>query len=299
MLTFLPPFVRGCISGLIMCSNTAVISVPIFGIALLKVLIPWRPWRRFCSDLLNSISAWWIGVNSAWMRWTQKMDWQVEGAEGLQKDGWYLVSSNHQAWADIYIAQYLLNRRIPQMKFFLKQELIWVPVIGLCWWALDFPFMKRYSKSYLKKHPEKIGQDLETTRKACEKFSDTPVAIFNFMEGTRFSEAKHKRQNSPYRHLLKPRAGGTGYVLSAMGHQLKTLVDITIHYDDGVPGFWQFLCGCTGKVTVHIDQVEIPAELLDRNYNENKEFRAGLQRWVKGLWAAKDERLTRMRQDAD
>jgi 1-acyl-sn-glycerol-3-phosphate acyltransferase len=41
------------------------------------------------------------------------------------------------------VLQRIFHGRIPFLKFFLKQELIWVPVIGLAWWALDFPFMKR------------------------------------------------------------------------------------------------------------------------------------------------------------
>ncbi len=291
MLRALPPALRGLIAAFLMCLNTALVSLPLFVFALLKFLIPYRPWRRFCTVVLNRIGEIWIAVNSLWMGWTQSLDWTVEGRDGLEPGRWYLVTCNHQSWADIFIVQHLLNRRIPLMKFFLKQELIWVPVIGLCWWALDFPFMKRYSKAELKKHPEKRGSDLDTVRKACEKFRDTPVAIFNFMEGTRFTAAKHRAQSSPYKHLLKPRVAGTGFVLSAMGDRLKTLLDITIHYGGEAPGFWDFLCGRTGEVTVQVEQIPIPGELLGKDYGKDSEFRSRLQRWVNDLWENKDRRL--------
>ncbi len=67
----------------------------------------------------------------------------MQGVDSLHQRGWYLVSSNHQSWVDILVLQRIFHGRIPFLKFFLKQELIWVPVIGLAWWALDFPFMKR------------------------------------------------------------------------------------------------------------------------------------------------------------
>jgi len=299
MLRFLPPFVRGCLAFLLLCLNIATIALPLFAVALLKFLVPFQPFRSLCSRLLNLMTSWWVSVNSLWMRLTQRMEWQVSGLDGLKVKGWCLVTSNHQAYADIFIVQHLLNRRVPQLKFFLKQELIWIPVIGLCWWALDFPFMKRYSKSYLKRHPEKKGADLLATQKACEKLRIAPASMFNFMEGTRFTPDKHATQDAPYRHLLKPRVLATGFVLSAMGTQMDTLVDITIHYPDGVPGFWDFLCGNMRRVTVQIEALPIPAEFLGKDYSSDSAFRKGLQRWINDLWQAKDERLARLNGSAE
>ena len=67
------------------------------------------------------------------------------------------------------------------------------------------------------------------------------------MEGTRFTDAKHKQQESSFQYLLKPRAGGVGFVLGAMGKQLRTLINITIVYQNGgaiILGFplWQGRC---------------------------------------------------------
>jgi 1-acyl-sn-glycerol-3-phosphate acyltransferase len=129
----------------------------------------------------------------------------------LEAKGHYLVLSNHQSWVDILILQKVFNRRIPFMRFFLKQQLIWVPMLGLAWWALDFPFMQRHTKSQLQKRPELAGQDIAATRKACEKFLGKPVSIMIFPEGTRFTPAKHAQQQSPFQHLLKPKSGGMAY----------------------------------------------------------------------------------------
>ena len=110
----------------------------------------------------------------------------MQGVDGLHARGWYLVSSNHQSWVDILVLQRVFHGRIPFLKFFLKRELIWVPVIGLAWWALDFPFMQRGGG-----HGARRG-DLEATREACEKFKRIPTSVINFVEGTRFTPAKQR-----------------------------------------------------------------------------------------------------------
>ena len=108
------------------------------------------------------VDATWIGVNSAMIRlFTRGHDWRIDGVEHLRRDGRYLVLANHQSWVDIVVLQDVFNRRIPFLKFFLKQQLIWVPVLGLAWWALDFPFMRRYTREELERHPEWRGRDVE------------------------------------------------------------------------------------------------------------------------------------------
>ena len=161
----------------------------------------------------------------------------------------------------------------------------------MAWWALDFPFMKRYSKEYLAKHPEMKGKDLETTKKACEKFKQIPVSVMNFFEGTRFTQAKHDRQQSPYQYLLKPKSGGLAYVLSAMGGQLHSMLDVTIVYREPQHEFWDFLSGRVSKVVVRITEREIPAEMAMGDYENDPEFRAHFQRWVSELWANKDQQI--------
>ena len=296
MLFFLPAPIRGVISLLLLCLNTLFWFSLLLPCALLK-LLPIPPAQTFLTKVMIRIAETWMLGNSGWMNLAGRTQWDVEGRERLDRDGWYLVTSNHQSWVDILVLQHNFNRRMPMFKFFLKQELIWVPVIGICWWALDFPFMKRYSKAYLAKHPEKAGQDRLATQRACEKFKTTPVAVFNFLEGTRLTPEKQAEQNSPYRHLLRPKSGGIAFVLDAMGEQLQSLVDITIHYPDGSPSFWDLLSGRIRKVVVRCRTRSIPAEFLGQDYDNDLVFREQFQTWISGLWQEKDTELAQLHQD--
>jgi 1-acyl-sn-glycerol-3-phosphate acyltransferase len=216
--------------------------------SIFKLLLPFKSVRLLIDPLLLRIAEAWIAGNSAWMRLTQKLDWQVTGIDTLRRQQWYLVVCNHQSWVDILVLQHVLNRRIPLLKFFLKKELIWVPIMGLAWWALEFPFMRRRSEAYLQKHPQERGKDAATTRAACEKYALVPTSVMNFLEGTRCTPAKQKRQQSPYRHLLKPKAGGVSLALDAMGEKFGAVLDITIVYPQGTPDFWHFCKGrCLGS----------------------------------------------------
>jgi 1-acyl-sn-glycerol-3-phosphate acyltransferase len=167
------------------CTISTIFWVfPLTAFAVLKLLIPVPGFRRVLTRWIMAIGEIWVSINAAVFRFVNATRWDVRGLEGLEPDKWYLVIANHQTWIDIVALQTVLNRRIPFLKFFLKQELIWFPFLGIAWWGMDMPFMKRYSKSYLAKNPHKKGKDLEATRKACEKFRYTPTSVINFIEGT-------------------------------------------------------------------------------------------------------------------
>ena len=154
--------------------------------------------------------------------------------------------------------------------------------------------MKRYSKAYLAKHPEKKGKDLETTRRTCDKFRDNPVGIFNFLEGTRFTEGKHREQASPFKYLLKPKAGGIAFVLDAMGEQMQALLNVTIHYPEGNPSFWTLMAGEIPEVIVRIQAMPIPQEFIGRSYDQDENYRKTFQLWVNQLWETKDAELEQL-----
>jgi 1-acyl-sn-glycerol-3-phosphate acyltransferase len=225
------------------------------------------------------------------MRLTQSTAWDVEGVDELRYEGWYLVNCNHQSWVDIFVLQRVLNRRIPMLKFFLKQQLLYVPVMGLAWWALDFPFMRRHSLAALRKNPALRRQDRETARRACEKFALVPTSVMNFAEGTRFTAQKHADRNSPYRHLLPPKAGALAQALDSMGDKFHALIDATIVYPDGAPTFWQFACGRTPRIVVRMRQLAIPPEFCSSDYTEDAAFRSRFHQWLAGLWSAKDSQI--------
>jgi 1-acyl-sn-glycerol-3-phosphate acyltransferase len=278
---------RGVLSMLLLYSNTLFCFTFLLPIAVLKLMVPIRGWRKFCGLLLNGIAVSWISVNNFNMSWSQRITWDVRGMEGLSLKQWYLVISNHQTWVDIVVLQKVFNRRIPFLKFFLKKELIWVPILGIAWWALDYPFMKRYSAAFLKKRPHLKGKDIEITRQACKKFKSLPVSIMNFVEGTRFTQEKHDKQKSPFTHLLKPKAGGIGFVLSTMGEQLSSILNVTITYPGGDTRFWSFLCGRIKEIRVVVEKLPVTPELLG-DYVEDQKFQALFQEWVNDLWTKKD-----------
>ena len=282
------PAVRGALASAVLALNTLFGVALMVPFALAKLLLPFTAVRHVTDRALNAIATGWIGVNNAWIDWVGDTAWDVQGIQGLDSRGWYLVSSNHQTWVDILVLQKIFNRRIPMLKFFLKKQLIWVPVIGLAWWALDFPFMQRRGGA-------SSAQDLERARKACEKFRVVPTSVINFLEGTRFTRAKHDAQESPYEHLLKPKVGGIATALTTLGSQFHRLLDVTIVYPDGPPEFWTLLSGRLPRVTVRVQQREIPAELLAGDYGSDPTFRTRMQEWINGLWAEKDALIERLK----
>jgi 1-acyl-sn-glycerol-3-phosphate acyltransferase len=285
MLSRLPPVLRGVAVSLTLALSTPVLTFSMMPPALVKLLVPSVAVRRTCDRLLTALATAWVAVNNAWItavRPAHLPDWDVQGLQGLDPGGWYLVSANHQSWVDIVVLQRIFHGRIPFLKFFLKRELIWVPVIGLAWWALDFPFMKRGKGQGAR------GADLQATRDACEKFKRIPTSVINFVEGTRFTAAKHAESRSPYQHLLKPKIGGLGVALATMGEQFTALVDVTIVYPGGAPRFWDLMCGRVQAVVVRVQTRPIPADLLGGDPVQDKSYRRRLSDWVEDQWREKD-----------
>jgi 1-acyl-sn-glycerol-3-phosphate acyltransferase len=285
-------WLRIVFGALLLATNSLLHVPPLLVVALFKALLPVRPIRRGCDWLLMAIAASWIGVNTALIRWFTRTRLVVDVAASLRPSGHYLVLANHQTWVDIPVLQAALNRRVPLLRFFLKSQLFWVPLLGLAWWALDFPFMKRYSRQQLAKRPELAGRDVEATRRACAKFMHIPVAVMNFVEGTRFTPAKHDRQESPFKQLLKPKAGGIAFVLDAMGRALHSILDVTIVYPGGRPTMLDLFADRVPEVRVHIRELPIPDELLGGDYQADPVFRERVQGWLNGLWEEKDRRIS-------
>ena len=290
MLNFLPAHLIGFLSFLLYSLNTVFWLIPILFFSLCKALIPLNISQKLFSYLLDLMASNWVATNSLIQKIFTKIDIVSSGIEGLKIDDWYLVLANHQSWVDIVVLQRALHGKIPFLKFFLKRELIYVPLLGLAWWALDFPFMKRYNQAFLKKHPHLRGKDMETTKKACAKFKHKPVSVMNFIEGTRFTDKKHDKQDSPYQHLLKPKSGGISFVLDAMGEHLTKIVDVTIYYPDGIPNFADFLCGQVETVYIEVHTLDITNELGHINFSDRND-RIIFQKWLTQFWHEKDSRL--------
>lgn len=285
---------RVTLISLLFAVSTVLHIVPLLVVTVIKALLPLDRLRKASNPVLTGLAESWIGVNSWLIDRFLSTHLDVQEDVALQWDGHYLVLANHQSWVDILVLQKVFNRRIPLLRFFLKRQLIWVPLLGLAWWALDFPFMGRHTPKQIARRPELAGRDIEATRRACEKFREIPVAIMNFVEGTRFTPAKHARQGSPHEHLLKPKAGGVAFVLDAMGEGLHAILDVTIAYPGGRPSMMDLIADRVPSIRVHVRQRPIPAELLGGDYKNDRAFRVRFQQWINGLWKQKDEDVTRL-----
>lgn len=267
---------------------TIFCSVPIILAGVVKLLLPipfvWRKVSLFCNFMMY---CWCVGL-ALLLHLNPHLKWDVEGLEGLSKKNWYLLVCNHRSWADIVVLCVLFRKHIPMNKYFLKQQLAWVPFIGLACWALDMPFMKRYSRAYLLRHPEHRGKDVETTRRSCEKFRVHPTTIVNFVEGSRFTTEKHQQTHSPFKHLLPPKAAGIAMALNVLGSQFDKLLNVTLCYteNDRTP-FFDMLRGKLTRIVVRVDMQPISDE-LHGDYINDKEFKRRFQLWLNTLWGEKD-----------
>lgn len=145
----------GAFVWILLVLNIFFCAAQLFPLAFIKFIIPFKWWRSITGKALIRVANNWVGVNSWFIHFFYPIEWKITGVEKLKKNDWYLVISNHQSWVDILILQKVLYGKIPYIKFFLKKELIWVPIMGLAWWALDFPFMKRFTKEEIEKKDRK------------------------------------------------------------------------------------------------------------------------------------------------
>lgn len=270
-------------------------SIVFFG-GLLKFLIPVKAFHRLLYRPMHSVYRLWTYNNTLIIKLANPVEWQIKGTENLSKDSWYLMLANHQSWMDILVLAEVAREHTPEPKFFLKDSLKKVPFLGMACWALEMPFMKRYSQKFLAKHPELKGQDIETTKKSCQAFKDNPTTIINFVEGTRFTQAKHQQQESPFQYLLKPKAGGIAFTLATLGDQFDKVLNVTVLYPDN-PGhiIKDVLSGKLTKIVVNVEQIEVTDAIIGDYFNDD-DFKHCFQQWLNDEWVAKDKLIHQLYQ---
>ena len=279
---------QGSLVILVATINTVVLTAVIFILSIFKLIAPVGRARNAMTRWLSSLGELWVSVNKCSVWFYRDMEWDVHIPEGISHKGRYLVFCNHQSGVDILALQHVLNRRAPFGRYLLKHQLIWVPVLGVAWWALDMAFLRRYSRQELIRNPSLRGKDLENAARACEKLKHIPVSMVTFPEGTRFTKAKRDTQNSPYRHLLKPRYGGVGQVLYSFDDALDCLIDVTIIYPEGTPSVWQYVSGQVRKISVHIALRPIGEELRGSDFRQDGTAKGHLKGWLNDIWDEKE-----------
>ncbi len=279
------------INALLVIVNTTISSLVICAIAVVKMLLPTPKLKAHATVMADRAMWGWATVNVWLLSLSNPVQWDIEGGEDLKKDGWYLLISNHLSWTDIVVLCSVFKDRIPMPKFFLKQQLLYVPFMGMACWALDMPFMRRYSREYLLRHPEKRGQDLKTTRRSCEKFKFHPTTVVNYVEGTRFDSRKQGSGGSSYQHLLSPKSGGIAYTLAAMGDQFESIIDVTLAYPDNVEKpFRDLLMGRMKRIVVRVRVLPVD-ENVSGDYFNDKPYKRQFQQWLGEVWQEKDDLL--------
>ncbi|MEK6807123.1 MAG: acyltransferase [Pseudomonadota bacterium] len=263
--------------------------------ALFRFLIPIPAFGRACSRFAVWMASNWASGNRLIYRLFHDVRWEVDIRGELDPNKSYLLICNHQSWVDILLLFDIFHTRLPLVRFFLKRQLLYVPIIGPGCWVMDFPFMRRHSREAIEKNPALREQDLKTIRRSCEIYKTVPVTVVNFVEGTRFSEAKRAETGSPFRHLLRPKSAGISFALNAMGEQFAGLIDVTIAYQPTDKNLlWSFLRGEQSQLAMHVDVRPIPQDLIAGDYQGDAEFRTRFQNWLNELWTRKDARLDRM-----
>ena len=212
----------------------------------------------------------------------------------FNQDEWYMAMSNHQSWADIFVLLVSANYKIPLLKFFMKKELWWIPIVFLANKTLNMPFVNRHSKAAIDKDPSLRTKDYENTLKSCKRFLRSPSTIFSYAEGTRFTKEKHELQKSPYQNLLIPKIGGMATALSAMP-KINTLIDYTIVYESDKRSAWNFLTGEMREAKVLVTKYKIPENLKNRNYAEDQKYREDFKNWIESIWSQKDKDIENLK----
>lgn len=296
MFSVLPSFIVFPVHLTLQMISLAFWTINITFFGLIKLVLPFSFVTKPINILLNFMMYAFGFCSVAIIKCMNKveLDYVVEGE--LSKKEWYLIISNHLSWLDIILLTDFAVGKIPAPKFFLKKELIWLPFVGLGAWALDMPFMQRYSKAFLQKNPHLEGKDIETTKKSCGKFRQLPTTVINFVEGNRFTPEKQNLKKSPFVNLLPPKAGGIAFTLAAMGELFTSVLDITIIYPEmqGSPMI-TMLSGRLKKVTIRVNVLPVSDEIIGDYFNDDT-FKQNFQRWLNSVWQNKDKLISNLKE---
>ncbi|MCI6863078.1 acyltransferase [Anaerobiospirillum succiniciproducens] len=297
MLHFLPAPILFVINFVWLSIGTTLLSIPVLLMAFIKLILPIRPVLKVV-DVVNQLAFKCFCLNNAFLiRLTNKADWDIQGFENIKINGSCIIISNHVTWADIVLLCHVYRGRIPITKFFLKQSLIWIPVIGQVCYAIGMPFLRRYSRAKILKNPKLKNKDVNATRKACKSLVNYPSSLVNFVEGTRFTEAKAVAQKTPYQNLMPPKATSLAVALGIIGNNIDCILNTTLVYPDNKPGtniFMSLLCGRLHKFAARVEVISKEEEIQEHligDYLNDKQFKRNFNTKLRAIWQEKDESI--------
>jgi len=273
----------------------AILIILTFAVTLLTIvniprIIPNKNLKVSLGSISNTMGSATVASITTALKILHKLEWDFQIPEDVNADTWYIAMSNHQSWADIFILLAAGHKKIPLLKFFMKKELQWIPIIYLVHKTIDMPFLNRHSRAQIQANPELKKIDFENAKIAAKRFSRNPSTAFSFAEGTRFTLQKHSAQESPYSDLLKPKVGALAIALSGMP-QVNTLVDFTVVYATEKRSTWDFLCGNLSRAKVAAKTYALPENLKNRSFEEDDDYRRSFQTFVDAIWLEKQQTI--------
>ena len=232
-------FISACFFSL----NLAFWMWPMFAFALIKLLLGRiNAVTRFCNLGLEICYRAAARINSLWMLYVVGVEINVQG--DLPDHPSPIIVVNHQSWFDIPVMHHVITGHGIILKFLIKKQLIYVPIVGWMCYALNFPRLDRGSG------PRARKKDFAAIESASSTLTNERGGLLIYAEGTRFTHKKHADQKSPYKHLLMPKPGGLKVALDAVTGDTP-VVDVTVIYPHA-PDFWRGLGGSTKNVKVII-----------------------------------------------
>ncbi|MFT7219682.1 MAG: 1-acyl-sn-glycerol-3-phosphate acyltransferase [Candidatus Azotimanducaceae bacterium] len=259
------------LTALVVIFNLGTWVIPLFVLILLKLITAPFP------QVQHVVNVWveWVyriaaAIDSLWMLKVVRIKINIHGQ--LPDHPAPIIVANHQTWFDIPVLQYAVTQHGPILKFLIKKELIWVPIVGWICWALNFPRLNRGTGDNARE------RDYAAIESASAILAAERGALLIFAEGTRFTQRKHDNQRSDYSKLLTPRPGGLKIALASVDADTP-IVDLTINYNGGATNFWRCLHGSSPTIDVHL--TSYPAgEIGD------------VRLWLEARWSDKDELLS-------
>jgi len=196
-----------------------------------------------------------------------------------------VVIANHQSMTDIQVLFLLAKRerRLGDLKWFVKRSLRWWPGIGWGMAFLDCLFVRRDWAADRKR--------IESTFRRLIR-GRVPVWLISFVEGTRLDARKLAAAREfaaehalpAPENVLMPRSKGFVASVTGLKDHVAAVYDVTIGYAGGLPSLWQWAEGRMREVHVHVRRYAL---------DELPQAPDELAAWLQQRFTEKDERLAR------
>ena len=268
-------------------------SVLAFGVLILVLIsiprmLPVNAVKKYITAISNEIGnaiVWFLKITLGFIH---RPKWQIDYPANISTKSWYIGMSNHMSWADIFVLLFIGNYKLPLLKFFMKKELKWIPIIYLVHKTIDMPFLNRHKPGEAQNDPDLKARNFENARDAAKKFTRYPTTAFSFVEGTRYTETKNNIQLSPYDDLLKPKIGALVTAFSGMP-MVEELIDFTIIYKTPKRSAWDFACGEMREAKIIIRSYKIPKFIKESDDMDSVKYKNQFRLFINDIWLEKQK----------